>query len=121
MPNPTEMSSVSNDAKTCARIRPTSTDGSSLSGWVVIFQYLRAHLSFERDRSTSNSRQQSGHRARDPPEGAREQNCPIPAGDERLRTRVERASLVLRPGPKSDARRRSRLLDNSAQWIVWTC
>src|SRR5258708_10407096 len=103
MPNPIEMSSVSNDAKTCARIRPTSTDGSSRSGWVVIFEYLRAHLSFERDRSTSNSRQQSGHRERDPPERAREQNCPIPSADDRLRTRVERAIRVLLPGPKSDA------------------
>src|SRR5260370_11468816 len=96
MPKRTEITKVTSDAKTWARIRSYSTDGSSPADWtlrcpagqtgrsirVATLPYLYSKISLARNCSESNSQRQRGLPERDPTQRAQAQNCPILAGDD---------------------------------------
>src|SRR6266851_2094668 len=106
MPNRAENTKVSSDAKTCARIRPSSTDGSApelwefrrslgweaISGDFVIYLHLRRVSCLDRHCSESNSQGRSGHQATAQTPRGPVQNCPILAADVSLLRLIESAS-----------------------------
>src|SRR2546422_11620645 len=99
IPNEAEMRSVTNDARTWARIRPYSTAGSSRSVAAseadVIFPHLRLRASLDRTDPASNAPPPGGPPERESIGLARAQNWPIPAaGGRRLRPMRDRKSVV---------------------------
>src|SRR6266478_8974258 len=95
MPKRTEITKVTSDAKTWARIRSYSIDGSAPKLWVfacsfrpdkfcakvVIYPHLHQHFCLRRNRSESNSKWRPGPQATArTPEGP-VQNCPTLAAD----------------------------------------
>src|SRR6267378_6891957 len=106
MPNRTEITKVTSDAKTWARIRSYSTDGSAPKLWVfacsfrldkfcekvVIYPHLRQHSYLDRNCSESNSQERFGHQATARTPKGPVQSCPILAADVSLLRLVETAN-----------------------------
>src|SRR5260370_32719380 len=111
MPNRTEITKVTSDAKTWARIRSYSIDGSAPKLWVfarsfrldkfcaeiLIYPCLRQHSCLDRNHSESNSQGRSGHQATARTPKGPVQNCPTLAADVLLPRLVESANPDCRP------------------------
>src|SRR5713101_4034210 len=122
MPNRTEITKVTSDAKTWARIRLYSTDGSTpklcvfarsfrydkFCAEVVIYPHLGQHSCLDRNRSESNSLGRSGHQATARTQKGPAQNCPTLAADVSLPRLVESANPDCRPKQAIHGDRRSR-------------
>src|SRR5260370_13975375 len=126
IPNRTEITKVTSDAKTWARIRSYSIGGSALDLWVfarsfrrdkfcaevVIYPYLRQNSYFDRNCSGSNSQGRCGHQATVRPPKGPAQNCPTLAADVSLPTLVESANLDCSRKKEIHGDRRSQFPDN---------
>src|SRR5439155_21451975 len=134
MPNRTEITKVTSDAKTWARIRAYSIDGSAPRFWVfitrsfrlvkfcaevVIYPHLRPHSCLDRNCRESRSQRRSGHPATAwTPRGPVE-NCPILAVDGSLPRLVGSASPDCRPTLEILGDRMSQFPDNWVRWNEW--
>src|SRR5260370_19961458 len=133
MPNRTEITKVTSDAKTWARIRSYSIDGSAPKLWVfarsfrydkfcpevVTYPHLGQHSCLDQNRSESNSQGRPGHQATARTPQGPVQNCPTLAADASLPKLVESATPDCRPKQAIHGDRRSRFPDNWVRWSVW--
>src|SRR5260370_5501681 len=133
MPNRTEITKVTSDAKTWARTRSYSIDGSAPKFWVfarsfrldkfcaevVIYPRFGQHSCLDRNGPESNSQGRSGHQATGRPPKGPVQNCPTLAADVSLPKLVERANPDCRPKQAIHDDRRARFPDNLVRWSMW--
>src|SRR5260370_1477573 len=133
MPNRTEITKVTSEAKTWARIRSYSIDGSAPKLWVfarsfrydkfraevVTSRHLGQYYRLDQNRSESNSQGRAGHQATARTPKGPVQNCPTLAAEVSLPRLVESANPDCRPKQAIHGDRRSRFPDNWVRWSVW--